>query len=198
MQHSRYEPGEKFGNWTILKNTAKRKAICQCLCGVIKEVYVTNLGSGKSKSCGCIKHVGFVNTKLYGVYTSMKSRCYNKNHRFYKHYGARGITVCDEWLRDKKTFYCWAIKNGYKEGLSLDRVDNNLGYSPKNCRWATQIQQHNNTRSNLFIVHNGLTKTVAQWARETGINNRTILSRIRAGWRKEDLFNSVKKGGVVN
>ncbi len=183
--YPKYEPGQRFGEWTVMEKTSKRKVLCKCSCGTQKELYRTNLGSGKSKSCGCSRKTGTEGTKLYNVWASMKSRCANKNHRFYESYGGRGIAVCKEWEGDVKTFYDWALSSGYKEGLSLDRVDNNGNYEPNNCRWATRLEQHNNKRNNLLITLNGRTCTVAEWARKTGINNRTILSRLRDGWEPE-------------
>lgn len=97
----------------------------------------------------------------------IKRRCYNKTNMFYKDYGARGITVCDEWL-DKEygheNFRKWAMISGYKNGLSIDRINNNLGYSPNNCRWATAKQQANNRRTNNLLTINNVTKTVTEWA----------------------------------
>ena len=92
------------------------------------------------------------------------------------------------------TFYTWALHSGYEEDLSIERIDNELGYSPKNCKWATRIEQHNNKRNNLLITHNRRTQTVAQWGRELNINNRTILSRIRTGWKNEELL--IEVGGL--
>ena len=193
MNYPKYEPGAVFGSWTIISKTTKRKVICKCACGNIKELYRTNLGSGKSISCGCSRSNIAVGTKLYKVWESMKSRCLNANHHAYENYGGRGVTVCLEWM-DVETFYTWSLANGYKEGLSIDRIDNEQGYSPNNCKWSTWTEQHNNKRNNLFITFNGRTQTVAQWGREQHISNRTILSRIRSGWENEKLLIAV--GGM--
>lgn len=188
LRYPKYMNGNKFGEWTILKQISTRKVLCECSCGNTKEVYKTNLGTGKSESCGCLREVEASGTKLYNVWASLKSRCLNKNHHAYLDYGARGITVCDEWIDSVDSFYHWALESGYKEGLTIDRIDNNKGYSPDNCKWSTMEEQHNNKRNNRFITYNGKTQTVAEWARETGINNRTILSRLRGGWDVSELF----------
>jgi hypothetical protein len=158
-----------------------RKVKCQCDCGNIGYVFVTNLTRGLSTSCGCEKLQAFVGTKIYTVWSSMKSRCNNPKHHAFMHYGGRGITVCDDW-NDVYSFCQWAFANGYEEGLSLDRIDNNGNYEPSNCRWATHKEQHRNQRNNRLLEYNGESKPVSVWAEELGINNRTILSRLRKGW----------------
>lgn len=124
----------------------------------------------------------------------MKNRCYNPENQFYKDYGARGIAVCDEWL-DKKdghsNFQKWALSNGWTEFMSIDRIDNNKGYSPDNCRWATPKEQANNRRNNHYVTIKGVTKTAQEWADEIGISQRAFLYRIEAGWKDEDCWSEV-------
>lgn len=123
--------------------------------------------------------VGFsLNRKLYYVYYSMLSRCYNKNNPRYKDYGARGITVCSKWRLDNKTFYEWAIKNGYREGLTLDRIDNDKEYSPENCAWVTNKENCNHNRRTHFLTYQGKTQSLRKWAEETGINYSTLRNRV--------------------
>lgn len=98
-------------------------------------------------------HHGMKGTKLYNTWKSMKRRCYNSNYKYYKDYGARGITICDEWLHHFKPFFDWAMDNGYKEGLSIDRIDNNKGYSHDNCRWVDQSTQNENTRRSIRLEY---------------------------------------------
>ena len=107
--------------------------------------------------------------KLKKVWRGMKERCERPNHSSYKNYGARGISVCDSWKDDFDCFYQWAIANGYSNGLSLDRIDNDGNYCPENCRWATCKQQGNNTRSCRFITYNGDTKTMREWEEHLGL-----------------------------
>ncbi len=121
----------------------------------------------------------------------MKRRCYKPQDKSYKDYGGRGISVCDEWMDKKhghKNFQEWAIANGWKKGLSIDRIDNNGNYSPDNCRWATPKQQSNNTRFNRLVTINGETKTLSEWADFVGISQRAMTGRIEAGWSEEDLL----------
>lgn len=107
--------------------------------------------------------------RLIKIFNAMKQRCSNPKDTRYKNYGARGITICDEWLNDSKKFYDWANNNGYNDNLSIDRIDVKGNYEPLNCRWVTQVEQQNNKRNNHFIEFNGKRKTIAQWARYYGI-----------------------------
>lgn len=129
----------------------------------------------------------------------MKRRCNNPADKSYKDYGGRGIKVCPEWSDPKtghENFRKWAIENGWKKGLSIDRKNNDGDYEPSNCRWATQKQQSNNTRFNRLVTINGQTKTIQEWADIVGISQRSMTGRIEAGWSEEDLlkprYNSLK------
>lgn len=155
------------------------------------------LRSGNTKSCGCygrevllkssIKHGAF-GTQLYRAYSNMKTRCYNPHYYLYRHYGGKGITVCDEWLGENGfiNFSNWSKANGYKDGLSIDRIDNSLGYSPDNCRWSDMQTQQNNRTNNRMITSNGETHTMAEWARISGIRYHTIQDRLGRGWSDAD------------
>lgn len=122
------------------------------------------------------KH-GKKGTKLYNTWLHMKTRCYNKNYNRYDDYGGRGITICDEWINDFKAFYDWSMSNGYKDNLTIDRIDVNGNYEPDNCRWADRKTQANNRRNNVYLTYNGKTKTISQWSRELNIPENTIRSR---------------------
>ena len=125
---------------------------------------------------------GMVGTRVYRIWGKMKERCYNRNHDAYKNYGGRGITVCDEWQRFKP-FCEWAMANGYADNLTLDRKDNDKGYSPENCRWVTMNEQENNRRNNRIITFHGESLTVSQWAERNSISPSTLYSRIYIyGW----------------
>ena len=121
----------------------------------MKNVLFTHLNLGKSKGCGCLGNYktthNLSNHTLYYVWSSMKSRCYNKNNVRYFDWGGRGIKISNEWIDDFKKFYDWSIANGYSKGLQIDRIDNNGNYSSKNCRWVTAKVNCNNRRKKNHI-----------------------------------------------
>jgi len=114
----------------------------------------------------------------------MKSRCYNPRSSDFKYYGGRGICVCDEW-KNFENFHAWALCNGYEDGLTIERKDNNGNYKPNNCKWATMKEQGNNKRNNIKITLNGQTKTLGQWADDVGISAQCLRSRLRRGWSED-------------
>lgn len=151
--------GNKYGRLLVIsrtENSSKKhpKFLCKCDCGAIIEVYSQCLKSGTTRSCGCLrkevstalatKH-GRYKTKLYNSWRGMKSRCLNPHDRKFDNYGGKGIRICSEWLKFEG-FCQWAMENGYEEGLTIDRIDPNKDYKPKNCRWLTRAE--NVTRSN--------------------------------------------------
>lgn len=190
--------GKKFNMLTVLEELPERKHggkvyRCKCDCGNIKDVRSDMLKNGSVKSCGCLhtKH-GKRHTKIYRVFAAMKSRCYNRNNKEYNNYGRRGITICQEWLDDFMNFYTWSMENGYQEGLSIDRIDNDGNYEPANCRWTDRKTQQNNRRSNTYLSYNNKTQTLAQWGEELNIDQHTISAR--KGWPdKECLFGRGEK-----
>ena len=170
--------GKKYGRLIVLSYAGKKprgKELvnvwnCQCECGNHCVVVGSDLRNGTTQSCGCLHKdiVGNINKKhnlscgkcgnrLYDLWKSIKYRCYNKNNKSYSRYGGRGIKVCDEWLHDFKAFYDWALANGYRDeklpnGLNkwtIDRIDNNKGYSPENCRFITNQEQSLNKRNTI-------------------------------------------------
>lgn len=146
---------------------------------------------------GKYKHGG-AKTRLYGVWRSMRERCYKSYCKEYKWYGAKGISVCNEWNNDFAAFRTWAIENGYHEGLTLDRIDSKGNYCPENCRWVDWITQQNNRSSNRFYSHNGETKTIAEWAREYGIPESNLITRMKKGWDFETALTKPKISCVAN
>ena len=136
--------------------------------------------------------------RLQNIYVNLKQRCYNPKSTFYKNYGGRGITVCDEWLNSEMydgrstkgwiAFKNWALSNGYADNLTIDRIDNSKGYCPENCHWVTMRTQQNNRRSNRLITYKGKTQSLANWCRELNLNYGTIKCRIRRNWTIEKAF----------
>lgn len=130
---------------------------------------------------------------LYYTWNMMRQRCCNPNNKTYPNYGGRGISVCDEWS-SFKVFYDWSILNGWKPGLSIDRIDNDGNYCPENCRWVDRYVQANNTSTNRFITYKGKTQTEAQWAKELGMSKYTLSSRLNLrGWSVERAFETPVK-----
>lgn len=197
--------GQKFGRLTVLERAGTKGHeptwLCACECGNTKVVMGVSLRNGDTLSCGCLGRElsserlvnnplptqthGLSETRLYKILNGMKSRCYNPKSKYYNDYGGRGIAVCGEWLNDFRAFYDWAIANGYRDDLEIERIDNDGDYEPSNCRWATRTEQNNNKRNNHFVTYNNRTQTVAQWARETGIPKQTLLGRLKRGWNAE-------------
>jgi hypothetical protein len=128
---------------------------------------------------------GLRKSKLYITWANMKQRCYNPNDSHYKWYGGRGVTICDEWKNDFKAFYDWAIANGYRDSLTIDRVDSTKNYSPDNCRFITMSAQQRNKSSNKYIEYNGETKSVQEWAEKLNIKPSTLRARFNKGWSIE-------------
>lgn len=128
----------------------------------------------------------------------MKTRCYNPNSKWFKYYGARGVTICDEWLSDSMKFILWAINNGYRDDLTIDRINVDGQYSPDNCQWIPKSEQSNNRTLKHQLTYNGETKSIADWSRETGLQWNIIYYRIHnCGWPVEKaLTTPVKKGGI--
>ena len=122
------------------------------------------------------------NNRLTRIYSMMKQRCYNPRMPNFKYYGAKGITVCDEWKNNSQAFYDWAISHDYSDDLTIDRIDNNGNYCPENCRWVTMKEQDNHRTNNIVIVFNGESHTIPEWSEIVGIKQYVIRNRINRGW----------------
>lgn len=196
--------GQKFGRLTVLE-FAYRKGkhyyfLCKCDCGntiVIRRDSL--LKKNFTQSCGCIaiekskqrfKKHGLHGSRLYYIYHNLKHRCLNPQNEEYINYGARGISICDEWLKDFKNFSDWAIANGYNDTLTIDRIDNNGNYEPSNCRWITNKQQQRNKRTNRFIRYQGETYCVTDWALKLGLTPKKLFWRLNHNWSIERAFNT--------
>lgn len=186
----------QFGRLRVIECAGKNKHnqyqwLCECSCENHTRIIVNggNLKQGHTKSCGCLiencyksnlKH-GLSRTRINATYRHMKDRCFNPKSQYYDDYGGRGIIVCDEWMGKDGfiNFYNWAISHGYDEKLTLDRIDNNKGYCPDNCRWATCTQQNCNKRNNHYITLDNQKKTVKEWCDIYGISTHTFYYRVR-------------------
>lgn len=205
---------QTFGRLTVIKlhhvkNKYRRYWLCKCECGNETVVYVSNLTTGKTTSCGCyvrenIKngiHMthGLRNHRLYGIWVNMKTRCYNSKSPKYKRYGGRGIKICDEWLDNFMNFYNWSMDHGYKDDLSIDRINNDGNYEPSNCRWTTAKEQASNKSTTNLITFNGKTQCVKAWTEELGFSKEALRERLKRGWSIEKaLTTPIDRKRVVN
>lgn len=206
------QPGERFGRWTVsgfpfwmptgAVGRNGQNAVCQCECGTVAIVRVGNLRSGKTNSCGCLnyekvveratKHGG-CGTRLHRIWASMRDRCHNDKSKDWPNYGGRGIGICSEWDRFED-FRDWAMASGYTDGLTIDRIENNAGYSPSNCRFVGRDIQNNNRRNCRFIEAFGERKTLAQWSRDKRcrVCVDTLATRLNSGMNPEAALLTVK------
>ena len=194
FDHSRPHPNPSKGNFYFYK--------CQCECGNITIVRRERLINLETKSCGCygkeirkkiLATKRILSHRLYNIWRTMKERCYSPKNIKYYCYGGRGIIICDEWKNDFNKFYDWAIANGYKDHLSIERINVNGNYEPSNCTWANAKIQANNRTSNHFIFFNNEKHSISQWAEILKINRSTLWYRIKRGWTIERAFSTPVK-----
>lgn len=183
--------GKRFGRLTVLyraddyispKGVKVVRYHCRCDCGNESDVQAGGLRNGTTQSCGCIqrdlmksgvnsrKH-GMKKTRIYRIWENIHDRCYRERNPRFPQYGGRGIKMCQEWQGKNGfvTFYEWAINNGYNDKLSIDRINNDKGYYPDNCRWADNKTQANNKSTSKIIEVDGTSKTVAEWIADLGL-----------------------------
>lgn len=188
--------GQKFGMLTVLSVDRREQksgffVLCRCECGSEKIVRFNYLQNGHTRSCGCIVAVknkarsthGHARkgawTETYSIFRDMMTRCTNPRYKEFHLYGGRGISICDRWLRNYENFL--SDMGERPAGMTLERIDVNLGYSPDNCKWATDTEQANNKRNSVFLDFQGKRQTVAQWSRELGLHDKTIYMRLSKG-----------------
>lgn len=201
--------GHRFGRWlvrAVQSHGSQGYLSCMCDCGTDRAVRVNRLEGGTSRSCGCLAAEEFTvrQTKhgwrpkgkwnaTYKAWQSMRERCLNSKNRAWLRYGGRGIKVCERWTMFANFL---ADMGDRPAGRSLDRINNDGDYEPGNCRWATNTEQQNNRAVNRTLTLNGMSKTIARWAKDTGIGYTTIMERLRRGWSvKRALTEPVRSGG---
>lgn len=175
--------GRRFGSLYVIERVKGRTGRpyyhCTCDCGKTTEILGLSLSGGTTKTCGCSqgeKH-GLRRSREYSSWQAMKDRCYNKNNERYADWGGRGIQVCDEWIKSFTAFYNH-IGPRPSPTHSIDRIDTNGNYEPGNVRWASQEEQQNNKRSNVYVSFDCGTLTVAQWCKYIGRDQRLITNRV--------------------
>lgn len=200
--------GLRSGKLTAVKKVGygidkdgKRYALwlCKCDCGGEKIAKQHTLVTNKIKSCGCLRkreygksiQHGKSRTRLYHIHNGIKERCLNPNDQHYKDYGGRGIKVCNEWIGKEGfiNFFVWSIENGYKENLTIDRIDVNGNYEPSNCRWTTQLEQARNTRNNVRYNINGEMLLIKEISEKYGIPESTLRGRTKRGLTMKQAIN---------
>jgi hypothetical protein len=202
--------GRRFGRLLVLSRTKRGRLVfweCVCDCGNKKAICTGNLHGGHTQSCGCLQReaAATVNLKhgltrsgqhhpLYRIWWTMIQRCENPNERRYARYGGRGITVCERWRGDFTAFL--SDMGPRPVGMTLEREDNNKGYNPDNCTWATREAQARNRHTTRFLEHDGRTLCMKEWAKELGVSNSTTLLRwLKDGYSLAELF-KLKVAGV--
>ena len=188
--------GNRYGKLTVVcraENAPKgiSRWECKCDCGKVVIVRGNNLRSGAVKSCGCLINDKNANrathnmsqTRLYRTWAGIKARCYYTSQPAYKSYGARGIKMCDEWLHSFDAFAKWALSNGYQDDLTIERIDNDKGYNPDNCKWIGLGEQANNRHSNIKITYKGDTRNLSEWCKIYGKDYYLVHNRMyKLGW----------------
>lgn len=186
--------GQRYGKLTVLsldEERTKRKSywVCLCDCGNKKTVRGDSLQDNKTLSCGCLKkeqdkvnltknHKGRISkSRLYKIWLGMKSRCNNPNSKTYLRYGSKGVKVCDEWNHNFDNFKEWSLNCGYREDLTIDRINPRGNYHPNNCRWASLKDQANNRTSNVYVKDSGSLLTLTQYAKKNKLSYASLQSK---------------------
>ncbi len=191
--------GDTFGRWTVIgdvrHNDGQVEWLCQCNCEkkTIRYVNAYSLKSGNSNGCGCEKYnnpyrIIDSEKRLHNIWHNMTYRCNSPSCQLYIHYGGRGIKVCSEWNDNFEAFKEWSLSHGYRDNLSIDRIDVNGDYEPSNCRWATSLQQAYNRRNSNYITYKNETKPIKEWSEITGISAELIYSYRSQGYKLDEIF----------
>lgn len=189
--------GQTFGRLTVVEKAHVHQGHqfwrCSCTCGGVNTVSTSVLTSGRTKSCGCLqaendKYMlsgksrithGLSKTRIYKIWKGMKNRCYDSNRAGYARYGGRGIVLCKEWEEDFHVFYTWAMNNGYKDNLTIERLDVDGNYCPENCTWIPKSMQSRNTSKTHKILYKGDVHTAAEISRIYGIGYNRMIQALK-------------------
>lgn len=211
--------GKVYGRLTLIRRLGYIKCtwyLCQCACGVQKELDLNNLASGRTRSCGCLQKEfagsasvthGFASLKggakpsMYRSWQHIKSRCFNKKTKSYPGYGGRGISMCERWRFSFQNFLADMGEPPAPKGYTIERIDNDGNYEPGNCCWATRAEQSKNKRNTRLFEFEGRKQIMPDWAREKGIHEQTLWNRLKAGICAEHFFDpprSRRKHAVEN
>jgi hypothetical protein len=185
--------GQKFGKLTVVEYSGKSyndyaQWLCNCECGNTRVVQGKRLRNGMTKSCGCLTTAthGMSYSRLYETYNKMKDRCSKPKTTGFNNYGGRGISVCEAW-EQFDAFHIWAIKSGYNDNLTIERIDVNGNYCPENCCWITKAAQQRNKRNTQYLTAFGETKTVKDWSEDSRctVSYEALRNRIKSGMNPE-------------
>lgn len=203
--------GQRFGRLKVIERApnhiqpcGKSKVLWKCICDCGNEICTDGYGlrKGMTKSCGCYGKEqrikantihGMSRSRLAKIYANMRSRCYNPNASKYEIYGGKGIKICDEWLNDRTKFFDWAVNNGYKEDLTIDRIDPNKDYEPNNCIWATVTEQNNHLSNAHFIDTPFGNITIVEYSRKLNAPYNLVYGMLYRGHTVEEVFNRFYK-----
>jgi hypothetical protein len=198
--------GNRYGRLEVIERAESKKGktrwLCKCDCGKESIVESSSLIRGNTTSCGCYKTenakrlystVRQNDKRLYAVWNGIKQRCLNKNNTSYHNYGGRGIKIDDKWANNYQSFYEWAMRAGYKEGLEIDRINNDGDYCESNCRFVDRFTQANNKRNVILYTIDGIAKSLPQWCKEYNQDYNLVTQRVhKLGWSIEDALTTPK------
>ena len=204
MHFKNFDVLEYVGTYSDKYGHTRQHWKCRCVCGKTLILPRGSLIKKEVKSCGCLTDKlinqantthGFSKTRMYHLWLNIKDRCLNSKSKSYKYYGQRGITICDEWKDDFLAFREWALANGYRDDLSIERIDVNGNYEPSNCTWIPISEQCKNTRWNKYYTLNGVTHSTVEWSILLGGTQCLVGKRLREGWDLERALTTPARKG---
>ena len=196
--------GQRFGRWAVIERTQQKKNVrwvCRCDCGTVRDIASSDLQSGGTNSCGCIRLEGAgetlqqIHRREFNSWSGIKQRCYYHRHIEFNRYGGRGIVMCAQW---ENSFAAFLADMGPRpSGYSIERKDNDGPYNKNNCKWASRSEQMNNTSKNIFVEHNGQRMTLKQLATHLGVNYFRLHAYYRRrGFSLDEAIERALKPGI--